>query len=43
MQESSDKGNKGRVLISSKEDNYLTFTNDNYYVIIRNAADLFEF
>ena len=43
MQESYDKGNKGRVLISAKEDNYIILTNKNYHVIIRNTADLFEF
>ena len=31
------------VLIAAKEDNYLTFSGDGYYAIIRNAADLFEF
>ena len=42
-QEHFEKGNKGIVLITAKEDNYLTFSGDGYYAIIRNAADLFEF
>jgi len=43
MQEYFEGGNKGVVLITSGEDNQLTFSGDGYKAVIRNAADLFEF
>ena len=41
MQEYFEEGNKGEVLITSGEDNQLTFNGDGYKAVIRNAADLF--
>ena len=43
IQEYFEVGNKGVVLITSGEDNQLTFNGDGFKAVIRNAADLFEF